>query len=661
MAMADTHGDGSGLSNLTVTNLCNDLVLIREVKDGVERRTLRLSPLQRLSMSAKDCARWRSVLDAARDHRSQLIRIDEPRPEQSTRWVRVAVAASLLGIVAWAVANFAWNADPIWWIILAGVVAALVAVAGVTASGDSPRNRLATTAIVASIAVLVALVMPALAIYFGMGLREHFWAAYGPHATKPRTSVNLELVIRGIELTFLFLASLLPAALYIVFDRQQLRTLRREFEQAMFQFDRQITRLPDLETRYGEAMEEAFGKENERGRIPPGHPYPLIFATVLISLGWVVTLFATTKGNAPITSTTQMIDMLTPTKSAVVFGFLGAYFFALQVVQRGYARGDLRPKSYATITARLLIVVISAWVLEVLIFKPGDSRVLALAFLIGIVPETLFVWLREVWDNRRLVKMAFRAGNRWRSVPDEQLEDLDNQISSLTSNEPLTRLEGIDLYDRGRLGDEGVTTVEALAHGDIVSLMLYTRIPPPQLLDWVDQAILYIHLDPNQRKYRLPRLAAVGVRGATDIALTPPGSPQAATIARLLYGGSADQLSAPLVQDGAGVAAVVGAAGDPSTAGAPEGQDAAAGGAGVEPERAAVATAVAGDGANGNGAAPAVAAGQAAWPEQYEILWQAIDREWWIENLKWWRAKKEPRDPQNTKILLVFPPDAEPA
>ena len=55
---------------------------------------------------------------------------------------------------------------------------------------------------------------------------------------------------------------------------------------------------------------------------------------------------------------------------------------------------------------------------------------------------------------------------------------------------PLTNLEGIDIYDRARLTDEGVTNIEGLAHHDFVDLLMKTRIPVPRLIDWVDQAIL---------------------------------------------------------------------------------------------------------------------------------------------------------------------------
>jgi hypothetical protein len=78
---------------------------------------------------------------------------------------------------------------------------------------------------------------------------------------------------------------------------------------------------------------------------------------------------------------------------------------------------------------------------------------------------------------------------------------------------PLTELEGIDLYDRTRLSSEGVTNVEALAHHDLIELMLLTRIPVPRLIDWTDQAILYLHVGPDDRAV----LRRYGIRTASDL------------------------------------------------------------------------------------------------------------------------------------------------
>jgi hypothetical protein len=88
------------------------------------------------------------------------------------------------------------------------------------------------------------------------------------------------------------------------------------------------------------------------------------------------------------------------------------------------------------------------------------------------MPQSALVWLRE--------QLAQDKGG-WRILP-------------LHEPAPLTDLEGIDLYDRTRLAEEGVNNVEALAHADIVDLMSSTRICAAQLVDWTDQAILYLRV-----------------------------------------------------------------------------------------------------------------------------------------------------------------------
>jgi hypothetical protein len=119
---------------------------------------------------------------------------------------------------------------------------------------------------------------------------------------------------------------------------------------------------------------------------------------------------------------------------------------------------------------RILIVVILAWVAEAL-FGIDSLLTLTLAFFAGIVPETVLVAVREFLQAR-----------------------LTSRLPKMRDQHPLTLLEEIDLYDRARLFEEGVTNIESLAHHDLVDLILATRIPVARLVDWVDQAILYLHL-----------------------------------------------------------------------------------------------------------------------------------------------------------------------
>ena len=95
-------------------------------------------------------------------------------------------------------------------------------------------------------------------------------------------------------------------------------------------------------------------------------------------------------------------------------------------------------------------------------------------------------------------------------------------------NFSLTQLEGMNLYDRARLLEEGIENIENLAHHNLMELIARTRIPTPRLVDMFDQAIMYLHLGLEQKDEKDansnnekddPRnlLKSLGVRTATDL------------------------------------------------------------------------------------------------------------------------------------------------
>jgi hypothetical protein len=169
----------------------------------------------------------------------------------------------------------------------------------------------------------------------------------------------------------------------------------------------------------------------------------------------------------------SFVALLDPDQSLVTFAFLGAYFFALQLIWQGYVRTDLRPKTYTTITVRVLVVVIFSWLIEATMGGGSPESLYLLAFAAGLVPDSI---LHLIWE-----KALPRLGN----------------ILNQDRQQPLTELEGIDLYERTRLSEEGITSVEALAHHDLLDLFFKTRISAARLVDWIDQAILVMYLSPD--------------------------------------------------------------------------------------------------------------------------------------------------------------------
>ena len=328
--------------------------------------------------------------------------------------------------------------------------------------------------------------LPAAAIFFAAdGLRLIHLVT--THGISNEQDVVVTVIGRVMQVFFVATASILPALLYFLFDREHLNTLRKRFYRQIMRFDPTVRTRSDVIAKYGSQMNEAYGRDSS-GKILPGRRSPLLLATLAISLGWTFTLL---HGDVFVIHERGIASLFEPRQTAVSYGFMGAYFYGINAILRGYVRRDLRPKTYSTLTVRIFIVVVLAWVLEVIW---QNSTLYVIAFLTGIVPETALLLIRE----------SVR-----KSVP--------SKVSLIEEEpDPLTKLEGIDLYDRARLFDEGVTNVENLAHHDVVELMLQTRIPVPRLVDWLDQAILYLHAGPRAAN-RLPALRRYGIRTATDL------------------------------------------------------------------------------------------------------------------------------------------------
>jgi hypothetical protein len=328
----------------------------------------------------------------------------------------------------------------------------------------------------------------------GVGLPVGVAFEFGDVAALARGGGSAEFFGRLTQTLLIVLASLVPTVLYYIFDRQRATTIRRNFQQQILRLDPDVHTLYDVDAKYGDLLIEAVGRDGvQRARAKTSNPYPIFIAATLLVLGWVLVLPVVNPSNA-VADASSVASFLTPRHTTYVFGFLGAYFYAINLIARRYVRGDLRPKAYGSISVRILVVLILSWVLEVA-FKP-DDWVFVAAFIVGIVPETFFTLVAE---TRRAALGKITRG-------------------ALREPHPLTRLEGIDLYDRSRLQDEGVNNVEALAHHDLVELMLATRIPVPRLVDWVDQAILYLHtVNKDGNDIGRDHLRSCGIRTASDL------------------------------------------------------------------------------------------------------------------------------------------------
>jgi len=232
---------------------------------------------------------------------------------------------------------------------------------------------------------------------------------------------------------------------------------------------------------------------------------PIIIATVLTALGWLVTL--------PPYGGSEPLDIV---EQPLTYAFLGAYFFSLQMLFRRYVRRDLRGSAYVAVAMRIILAVIGTGVAEeaVRLLNPGvtDRSLLIVGFTIGVFPKV-------AWQ---VVQTAFR-----------QITGL--VVKGLRTDSPLSALDGLTVWHEARLEEEDIENIPNMATTDIVELFLNTRVPPNRIIDWVDQAILYTHLSPGGdekdrgikvfEEARRRELRSLGVRTATSLVELPVRDP----------------------------------------------------------------------------------------------------------------------------------------
>lgn len=464
---------------------------------GDRGHLLTMAPLERRTIEADALAPFDREKMARED---QLFVAEQSKAERDSSAI---VGLMVLALPLYLYIGFQLD-NPLFWFGIPALafLGALAAWARVK-RGWTEVQRWAKQAMSLLLVAVLAVGLPAAVIWYSAGLDD---AAREASSIGDALGTSPQFLARSLQLLFIAAASLLPALMYFVFDREQLGTLRDRFIQQVFRLDPSLKRLADMRAKYGPQIEEMYGpmRRATRARLLGGRLSPIVVATLLLTVGWTLTLLNTdvvpgANGEFPI------LSLFEPDASVVTFAFLGAYFFAIQLVLRSYLRGDLRPKTYGHIAVRLLIVVILAWVLQEIVGEQ-TNWLRAAVFVAGIVPETALRWIRELVRGR---------GPEWIKGGED---------SNLTEPHPLSNLEGIDLYDLTRLTEEGVTNVEALAHHEFVDLVLKTRIPAPRLVDWVDQAILYLHARGDSKNAGdVPadtlwsRLQVYGIRTATDL------------------------------------------------------------------------------------------------------------------------------------------------
>jgi hypothetical protein len=256
---------------------------------------------------------------------------------------------------------------------------------------------------------------------------------------------------------------------------------------------------PLLERRsniYQQKFDAYYGKSVSRSGQREGPPvriealFPVFLTTAALAVCWTAVLWSPRFTNDP----ASFWDVLK-------FGFLGAYSFILQMLIRRFFQSDLRPAAYANALLRLIVVLILVGALYQILPHDNPRSAAAIAFVIGFFP------LAGMQAIQRFAATALRV-----------------VVPSLSPPYPLNQIDGLSVWYEARLLEEGIEDMQSLATANFVDVILHTRVPVGRLVDWVDQAHLYLHLDRLEGTWRERKHAKTGKGPQNSGSQSPPES-----------------------------------------------------------------------------------------------------------------------------------------
>jgi len=222
---------------------------------------------------------------------------------------------------------------------------------------------------------------------------------------------------------------------------------------------------------YRQKFDAYYGKSVAEGSHRKGSPvkietlFPVFLTTATLAVCWTAVLSNPSFVHTP----TSVWDILK-------FGFLGAYLFIFQMLIRRFFQSDLRPSGYAHAMLRIITVLILVAALHQLTATGNLRTEAVVAFVIGFFP------LVGMQALQRAAAAMLRVA-----------------VPSLSPPYPLNQIDGLSVWYEARLLEEGIEDMQSLATANFVDVILHTRVPVGRLVDWVDQAHLYLHLDRMER------------------------------------------------------------------------------------------------------------------------------------------------------------------
>lgn len=181
------------------------------------------------------------------------------------------------------------------------------------------------------------------------------------------------------------------------------------------------------------------------------------------------------------------------------YGWSGAVAYSLFMIGRRFLDYDLTPRVYVYTAIRFTLAFVISAVTGVMLgvtstmsgigFDLTLATVAVVAFVIGFFPE-------RGWE---FLSQATRTALTQRGRDSKEVR--------------LAAIEGLSIFQQGRLRQDGIENVQNLATATIPALVTHTPFSVGQLIDWIDQAILLVYTSDDQAR----ALGKLGIIRASDV------------------------------------------------------------------------------------------------------------------------------------------------
>ena len=199
-----------------------------------------------------------------------------------------------------------------------------------------------------------------------------------------------------------------------------------------------------------------------------------------------------------------------------VIAVITAYAFMLIQLVRRYNRSDITPGAYWQVLKRLMVVFLLGMSVSAIFVGEDDATfVRILGFMIGIFPVGTLELMTRGFQAQ--IQAGFQSRINKRLDSENDIGWGPDLASRLTAKHPLSLLDDIDQWDELRIKEAGIIGIQGMAKSDMDHLLIWTPFQGAQIVDWVDQAILFLGTgaEPNNSYASLFR--SMGLRGASTL------------------------------------------------------------------------------------------------------------------------------------------------